>query len=115
MAALPSPVLAGPHGTQHNLRYPGMHRCIGATDPREFAGPQLGILNNLSELMVREIETACERATQRQQSKKLLAAMDLYQDAFMIVDTTVRKWRILHLNLMAANEIGAHLISSPLV
>ena len=41
------------------------------------------------------------------QSEKLLAAMDLYQDAFMLVDTTVHKWRILHLNLMAANEIGA--------
>jgi hypothetical protein len=26
----------------------------------------------------------------------------------MLVDTTVRMWRILHLNLMAANEIGAH-------
>ena len=91
-----------------------MRRCIGAMDPREFAGPQLGILNNLSELMVREIEGACERAAQRQQSKKLLAAMDLYQDAFMIVDTTVRKWRILHLNLMAANEIGACPSISPL-
>jgi len=56
--------------------------------------------------MVHEIEAACERASQRQQSEKLLAAMDLYQDAFMLVDTTVRKWRILHLNLMAANEIG---------
>ena len=68
----------------------------------------MGILNNLSELVVHEIEAACERAAQRQQSEKLLAAMDLYQDAFMLVDTTVRKWRILHLNLMAANEIGAH-------
>lgn len=55
-----------------------------------------------------EIEAACERAAQRAQSEKLLAAMDLYQDAFMLVDTTVRKWRILHLNLMAANEIGAY-------
>ncbi len=89
-----------------------MRRCIGATEPREFARAQIGILNNLSELMMREIETASERAVQRQQSKKLLAAMDLYQDAFMIVDTTVRKWRILHLNLMAANEIGAPLTAS---
>ena len=24
----------------------------------------------------------------------------------MLVDTTVQRWRILHLNLMAANEIG---------
>ena len=30
------------------------------------AGP-IGILNNLSELMVHEIEAACERANQRQQ------------------------------------------------
>jgi hypothetical protein len=57
--------------------------------------------------MVHEIEGAGERALQRQQSEKLLAAMDLYQDAFMLVDTTVPKWRILHVNLMAANEIGA--------
>ena len=87
-----------------------MCRCIAAEAPREFGAPQLGILNNLSELIVREIETACERAEQRLQSRKLLAAMDLYQDAFMLVDTTVHKWRILHLNLMAANEIGARLI-----
>ncbi len=67
----------------------------------------MGILTNLSELVVHEIEAAAERAVQRQQSEKLLAAMDLYQDAFMLVDTTVAKWRILHLNLMAANQIGA--------
>ena len=57
--------------------------------------------------MVHEIEAAAERAEQRAQSEKLLAAMDLYQEAFLLVDTTVPHWRILHLNLMAANEIGA--------
>lgn len=85
-----------------------MRRCIASKEAREFGAGPLGILNNLSELVVHEIEAACDRAAQRQQSEKLLAAMDLYQDAFMLVDTTVRKWRILHLNLMAANEIGAH-------
>ena len=42
-------------------------RCIGSKEPREFSAGPLGILNNLSELMVHEIEAACERANQRQQ------------------------------------------------
>lgn len=84
----------------------GAGRCLGTAQPREFGPGPLGILTNLTELVVHEIEAAGERALQRQQSEKLLAAMDLYQDAFMLVDTTVPKWRILHLNLMAANEIG---------
>ena len=52
-------------------------------------------------------QQSCQCRCGCMQSEKLLAAMDLYQDAFMLVDTTVHKWRILHLNLMAANEIGA--------
>ena len=44
-----------------------MRRCIGSKEPREFSAGPLGILNNLSELMVHEIEAACERANQRQQ------------------------------------------------
>ncbi|BDA49774.1 probable mitogen-activated protein kinase kinase kinase 11 at C-terminar half [Coccomyxa sp. Obi] len=80
--------------------------CLGTREPRDFGQGPIGILTNLSELVVHEIEAAAERAMQRQQSEKLLAAMDLYQDAFMLVDTTVAKWRILHLNLMAANQIG---------
>lgn len=89
------------------IRGDGACRCLGTREPRDFGQGPLGILTNLSELVVHEIEAAAERAVQRQQSEKLLAAMDLYQDAFMLVDTTVAKWRILHLNLMAANQIGA--------
>ncbi len=86
---------------------------MGTSYPREFGPGPAGILANLSELVVHEIEAAGERSLQRQQSEKLLAAMDLYQEAFMLVDTTVPKWRILHLNLMAANEIGARAAPPP--
>ena len=82
-------------------------RCLGTHEPRAFAAGPQGILCNLCELVVHEIEAAAERAAQRGQSEQLLAAMDLYQDAFMLVDTTVPRWRILHLNLMAATELGA--------
>ena len=54
-------------------------RCLGTRAPREFAAGPLGILGNLCELVVHEIEAAAERAVQRGQSEKLLAAMDLYQ------------------------------------
>lgn len=95
------------------LRLSNARRCLGTREPREFGAGPIGILTNLSELVVHEIEAAAERALQRQQSEKLLAAMDLYQDAFMLVDTTVAKWRILHLNLMAANQIGELLPQFP--
>jgi hypothetical protein len=85
---------------------------LGTREPRAFAAGPQGILGNLCELIVQEIEAAAERAAARGQSEQLLAAMDLYQDAFMLVDTTVPRWRILHLNLMAANEIGAEMSSS---
>ena len=49
-------------------------RCIASKEPREFSAGPLGILNNLSELMVHEIEAACERANQRQQVRGCLNA-----------------------------------------
>ena len=90
-----------------------LSRCLGTAAPRSFGPGPLGILANLCELVVHEVEAATERAEQRAQSEKLLAAMDLYQEAFLLVDTTVPHWRILHLNIMAANEIGARTLWEP--
>lgn len=86
---------------------PGAHRCLGNTRARQFGPGPSGVLANLTELIVHEVEAAAGRALQRRQSERLLSVMDLYQAPHMLVDTGAHRWRILHLNARAVEVAGA--------
>ncbi|KAK9839806.1 hypothetical protein WJX81_003100 [Elliptochloris bilobata] len=80
--------------------------CLGNTRPRQFGPGPAGVLANLTELIVHEVEAAAGRALQRQQSERLLSVMDLYQAPHMLVDTGAHRWRVLHLNARAVEAAG---------
>ena len=82
-------------------------RCLGNTRPRQFGPGPAGVLANLTELIVHEVEAAAGRALQRQQSERLLAVMDLYQAPHLLVDTGAHRWRVVHLNARGVEAAGA--------
>ena len=88
-------------------RLPRARRCLGNTRPRQFGPGPAGVLANLTELIVHEVEAAAGRALQRQQSERLLAVMDLYQAPHLLVDTGAHRWRVVHLNARGVEAAGA--------
>ena len=72
------------------------------------------ILNNLSEMVVRELEKDVYLSQQRQQAQQLeqlnmglLRAMDSFKEAVMVVDTSGRDgWTVEHINSSVTSETG---------
>ncbi|BDA44489.1 probable mitogen-activated protein kinase kinase kinase 11 at C-terminar half [Coccomyxa sp. Obi] len=80
--------------------------CIVDQEPRKFDEERAAILCNLAELVVRELEATWAAQYQRRHSLKLIRAMSCYHQAFMVVDTSIPGWRILHANESLTEQTG---------
>ena len=89
-------------------------RCFVDTKPRRMDAESCMILNNLSEMVVRELEKDVYLSQQRQQAQQLqqlnvglLRAMDSFKEAVMVVDTSGRDgWTVEHINSSVTSETG---------
>ncbi|KAK9827969.1 hypothetical protein WJX81_002964 [Elliptochloris bilobata] len=87
--------------------------CFADAAPRKFDAGRCSILNNMAELVVRELErvwalrhTRLAAAQMQQVGQGLLRAMDCFQEAIMMVDVREPGWRIMHLNQAAIQQTG---------
>ena len=89
-------------------------RCFVDFKPRRMDAESCMILNNLSEMVVRELEKDVYLSQQRQQAQQLqqlnvglLRAMDSFREAVMVVDTSGRDgWTVEHINSSVTSETG---------
>eukprot|EP00891_Asterochloris_glomerata_P004428 jgi/Astpho2/4428/Aster-00044 len=88
--------------------------CFVDTKPRRMDAESCMILNNLSEMVVRELEKDVYLSQQRHQAQQLhqlnvglLRAMDSFKEAVMVVDTSGRDgWTVEHINSSVTSETG---------
>ena len=74
-------------------------RCLLDTKPRHFSPGEAAVLNNFSELVIREMEAAWVESTAAQQ--KLLRSPECYGQPYLVVDMAPEGGHILHMSSSA--------------
>ena len=65
------------------------------------------ILNNLAEMLVRQLERGWAEAEAAKHNARLVRSLTAYNAAFLFIDAREPEWRILHMNPVAAKQLGA--------
>ena len=81
-----------------------LYRCLLDTKPRQFTPGNAAILNNFSELVIRELEAAWVESTKVE--GPLLRSAQSYSQPYMIVDMTDKGGRVLHMSKAAQTLTG---------
>ena len=86
-------------------------RCLLDTKPRQFTPGNAAILNNFSELVIRELEAAWVESTKAE--GPLLTGARSYSQPYMIVDMTDKGGRVLHMSKAAQTLTGEKITRCP--
>lgn len=69
------------------------------------------MLNNLSEMVVRQLERKWALEAEKDRAADMLRSLACYSQAYMFVDASGPCWRILHMNDSAAAHFGGLLVT----
>ena len=92
----------GPHDSplrQVSAVETGLCRCLLDTKPRHFSPGEAAVLNNFSELVIRELEAAWVESTAAQQ--QLLRSAECYGQPYLVVDMAQEGGHILYMSSSA--------------
>lgn len=81
-----------------------LYRCLLDTKPRLFSPGNAAILNNFSELVIRELEAAWVESVTAEQ--KLVRGAQCYSQPYMIVDMAQDGGHMLHMSRAAQTLTG---------
>ena len=73
-------------------------RCLWDQKPRSFDSDRVATLCNFSELLAREMEKTAVQAWKQTIAGALTRGMDCYQQAYLFVDVSAPRWRVMHVN-----------------
>ena len=79
-------------------------RCLLDTKPRQFTPSSAAILNNFSELVIRELEAAWVESTKAEGT--LLRGAQSYSQPYLIADMAHKSGRVLHMSKAAQTLTG---------
>lgn len=84
--------------------------CVMGNQARRFDATRAQVLANLAEMMVRQLEKrwALQLAAMSdvEGAVQMLRPLEAYDTPYLVVDTSVSPWRVLHMNIPAIDALG---------
>ena len=81
-------------------------RCLWDQKPRSFDSDRVATLCNFSELLAREMEKTAVQAWKQTIAGALRRGLDCYQQAYLFVDVSAPRWRVMHVNPAFSSRTG---------
>lgn len=98
------------HTLVPNQTHAGTHRCICGVAPRKFDATRARVLANMGELVVRQLEGSwVQRRVIGGEGLRLQRSLAAYRSPYIFVDTSSRRWMVLHMTPSASAMLGERL------